>query len=74
MHPHSIIRSLQSSWPALIVTLTFVLGFMLDVSLAIKCYECDEFPGGAAANKKCPGGRLITYGSKFDVSTKELHC
>lgn len=31
----------------------------------IQCFECDEFPG--AASRPCPGGRLITFGHKYDA-------
>ena len=66
MHPLPLFRSFAPSVPALAFSLLFVFGFLLDVSQGIKCYECDEFPGGAS-NMKCPGGSLITYGSKSDV-------
>ncbi|TRY64232.1 hypothetical protein TCAL_13936 [Tigriopus californicus] len=31
----------------------------------IQCFECDEFPG--ASSRPCPGGRLITFGHKYDA-------
>lgn len=52
---------------AIVATVCFLLlvASLSGVS-AIKCYECDEFPG-ASDSLRCPGGNLITFGDKHDA-------
>jgi hypothetical protein len=48
-----------------------VLSLWLAAAEAIRCYQCDQFPE-AAANRPCPGPRVIDFGTKFDVSLDNI--